>query len=144
MNRSLPPWLKEQLLNLHDRNYFAKYLGMEIVDVHEGEARVSMFVTYKHTNIRGVIHGGALMSLADMAMGLACASLGRRIVTLDLNINFIGRTKEGDTVTASTKVIHHDKTTIIVEGDITDRKEKLLAKTRGTFFVIGEYRPEDG
>ena len=29
-----------------------------------------MYVTHKHTNARGVIHGGALVSLADMAMGL--------------------------------------------------------------------------
>jgi uncharacterized protein (TIGR00369 family) len=134
-------WLKELLLHMHDRNLFAKYMGMDIMDIQEGESNVSMVVTHKHTNTRGVIHGGALVSLADMSMGLACHTLGRRIVTLDLNISFTRRAKEGDTVKASTKVIHSGKTTMVVEGDVTDSEGKLLAKARGTFFVIGRYEP---
>jgi uncharacterized protein (TIGR00369 family) len=136
-------WLKELLLHMHDRNLFAKYMGMEIADIREGESVVTMFVTHKHTNARGVIHGGALVSLADMAMGLACHSFARRVVTLDLNISFTHRAKEGDTVKAFSTVIHCGKTTMVVEGSITDGVGKLLAKARGTFFVIGHYTEND-
>ncbi|MCX5839492.1 MAG: PaaI family thioesterase [Deltaproteobacteria bacterium] len=139
----VPVWLKQLLLSIHDRNLFAKYLGMEIAAVHRGDSIVSMLVTHKHTNIRGVSHGGALVSLADMAMMLSCASLGRRVVTLDLNVNFVRRASEGYTVMAHSKVIHRGKTTMVVEGSITDDSGQLLAKARGTFFVIGEYRPEE-
>jgi 1,4-dihydroxy-2-naphthoyl-CoA hydrolase len=139
----VPVWLKELLLSMHDRNLFAKYLGMEIVAIHRGDPVVSMLVTHKHTNIRGVSHGGALVSLADMAMMLSCASLGRRVVTLDLNVNFVRRAKEGYTVMAYPKVIHSGKMTMVVEGSITDESKLLLAKTRGTFFVTGEYQPEE-
>jgi uncharacterized protein (TIGR00369 family) len=135
-------WLNELLLQMHDRNLFAKYMGMEIVDIQDGESVVTMFVTHKHTNIRGVVHGGALVSLADMAMGLACHSLARRVVTLDLNISFTRRIKEGDTVKALSKVIHSGKTTMVVEGHITDSSGRLLAAARGTFFVIGQYSPD--
>lgn len=137
------PWLKELLLSIHERNLFAKYLGMEIVDVHRGDSVVSMLVTHKHTNIRGVSHGGALVSLADMAMMLACATLGRRVVTLDLNISFVRRASEGCTVRAHSKVVHSGKTTVVVEGKITDGSRRLLATARGTFFATGEYRPGD-
>jgi uncharacterized protein (TIGR00369 family) len=106
------------------------------------ESVVSMFVTHKHTNNRGVIHGGALVSLADMAMGLACHSLARRVVTLDLNISFTRRAKEGDTVKALFKVIHNGKTMMVVEGHIVDSSERLLAAARGTFFVVGQYNPD--
>jgi 1,4-dihydroxy-2-naphthoyl-CoA hydrolase len=136
-------WLKELLLSIHDRNLFAKYLGMEIVDVHRGDSVVSMLVTHKHTNIRGVSHGGALVSLADMAMMLSCATLGRRVVTLDLNINFVRRVSEGYMVKAHSMVIHSGKTTMVVEGRITDESRLLLAIARGTFFTTGEYQPGD-
>lgn len=136
-------WLKELLLGIHDRNLFAKYLGMEIVDVRKGGSVVAMLITDKHTNIRGVSHGGALVSLADMAMMLACATLGRRTVTLDLNISFVRRVSEGCVIRARCKVIHSGKTTMVVEGKITDRSRRLLATARGTFFATGEYRPGD-
>jgi uncharacterized protein (TIGR00369 family) len=137
------PWLKELLLSIHDRNLFAKYLGMEIVDMHKGDSTVSMLITDKHTNIRGVSHGGALVSLADMAMMLSCATLGRRTVTLDLNISFVRRVSDGFTVRAHSRVIHSGKTTMVVEGKITDGSRRLLAIARGTFFATGEYRPGD-
>lgn len=136
-------WLEALLRHNHDRNYFAKYLGMEIAEIGKGEGIVSMLVTAKHTNIRKVVHGGALVSLEDMAMGLACASLGRHVVTLDLNISFMRRAKEGDTVKAFTKVLHKGKTTMVVGGSILDETGILLAEARGTFFVTGEYTPEE-
>ena len=64
-------------------------------------------------------------------------------MTLDLNISFTRRVKEGETVKAFSKVIHGGKTTMVVEGSITDEAGKLLAKARGTFFVIG-YTTENG
>jgi uncharacterized protein (TIGR00369 family) len=140
--KPVAPWLSELLLHMHERNLFAKYMGMEIVDIRECESVVSMIVTHKHTNNRGVIHGGALVSLADMAMGLACHSLAKRVVTLDLNISFIRRAKEGDTTTAYCQVIHSGKTTMVVKGHIKDSSERLLAEARGTFFVIGQHNQD--
>ncbi|MDA8126300.1 MAG: PaaI family thioesterase [Deltaproteobacteria bacterium] len=134
-------WLEVQLLSIHDRNYFAKYLDMEIVHIGKGNSVVSMPVTHKHTNIRGVVHGGALVSLADMSMMLSCASLGKRTVTLDLNISFVRRVREGDRVIAFPRVIHKGKTTMVVAGSIVDEEGNLLSEARGTFFVTGDYTP---
>jgi len=136
-------WLKELLLSLHERNQFAKYLGMEIIRVHKGDSVVSMLVTHRHTNIRKVVHGGAMVSLVDMAMMLSCASLGRRVLTLDLNISFFRRVKEGDWVTAFSRVIHSGNKTVVVEGSIKDKEDKLLSRARGTFFAVGQYQPGD-
>lgn len=139
----LEGWLRDLLLHVHDRNYFAKYLGMEIVEIGKGDCCVSMLVTHKHINIRGVIHGGAIVSLADMSMMLACATMGKHTVTLDLNINFVRRVREGDIVKAFPQVIHKGKTTMVVRGSILDAKGQLLAEARGTFFVTGDYTPDD-
>lgn len=139
----LSGWLKKLLFFMHDHNVFAKYMGMRIINIFQGESIVSMEVTKKHTNIQGEIHGGGLVSLADMAMGLACNSLGKKLVTLDLSISFIHRAGEGDIIKAHSRVIHNGKSTMVVASDIKDASENLLAKARATFFVIGEYTPKD-
>jgi acyl-CoA thioesterase len=136
-------WLYELLLRIHDRNLFAKYLGMEIVDIRAGYSIVSMLVTHRHTNIRGVVHGGALVAMADAAMMMSCATLGRRTVTLDLNISFVSRVREQDTVTAFSQVIHSGSKTVVVDSSIQESQGKLLARARGTFFATGVYRPSD-
>jgi uncharacterized protein (TIGR00369 family) len=140
---SLTGWLRDLLLHVHERNYFAKYLGMEIDEIGERNCIVSMPVTHRHINIRGVVHGGALVALADMSMMLACATLGKHTVTLDLNISFIRRVREGDVIRAYPQVIHKGKTTMVVRADILDRAGRLLAEARGTFFITGDYTPEE-
>lgn len=141
--KSLTGWLRDLLLHVHERNYFAKYLGMEIDEIGEHNCVVSMFVTHSHINIRGVVHGGALVALADMSMMLACATLGKHTVTLDLNISFIRRVSEGDIIKAYPLVIHKGKTTMVVRAGILDGAGRLLAEARGTFFVTGDYTPDE-
>lgn len=82
--------LKKQLTKLYDQNSFVRLLDMKIVEISEGKAVLTMAVDpNKHTNLYHVLHGGAQASLADTVMGVACATLGKRVVTIDMNINFI-------------------------------------------------------
>jgi acyl-CoA thioesterase len=141
--KNMTGWLKDLLLLVHDRNYFARYLGMEIRRLCERYCVVTMLVTDKHVNMRGVVHGGALASLADMSMMLACATLGKRTVTLDLNINFVRRVREGTVISSFAQVIHKGKATMVARSTILDPDKSLLAEARGTFFVIGDYTPEE-
>ncbi len=141
--KSIPGWLGDLLLNVHDNNFFARHLGMGIYELSERHCLVAMPVTKKHINIRGVVHGGALVSLADMSMMVACATLGKRTVTLELNINFVRRVRVGTIVASSSQVIHKGKTAMVVRSSIQDEGGRLLAEARGTFFVTGEYSPEE-
>ncbi len=135
--------LDEQLLGYFKQQYhdnqFVNLLGMKIVAAHQGRLELSMLIDAKHTNLYKVVHGGALASLADTAMGVACATLGSRVVTLEFNMNFIHNVKPGDEVRALATVIHHGRTTMVVEASLTDQAGQLLCKARGTFFVIGKF-----
>ncbi|EAX46734.1 uncharacterized domain 1 [Thermosinus carboxydivorans Nor1] len=134
-------WLKEHLKNIYDRNPYVRLLQMSIAKIEEGRAELTMPVIYgKHTNLYGVAHGGALASLADTAMGVACATLGNRVVTIDMNINYIRGAQQQSVVKAVGTVVHKGKSTMVVEADVRDCAEDiLLAKARGTFFVIGAF-----
>lgn len=121
-------------------NSFVRLLRMKLERVESGTAEVSMPIDpATHTNLYGVSHGGSLASVADTVMGVACASLGRRVVTLDLNVNFIKAAAADTEVKAVARVVHNGRQTLVVECDVLGVEDRLLAKARGTFFVVGQF-----
>lgn len=131
---------RNRLKELYNKNPHVRLLQMKLADIQEGAVVLLMPVIREvHGNLYGMVHGGALASLADTAMGVACASTGKRVVTLDMNINYTAAAGEGEMVTAAAKVIHGGKSTVVVECEMTDTAGRLLAKARGTFFVIGQF-----
>ena len=85
----------------------------------------------------GVLHGGALMSLADTG-GAVCAFLNlpkgsTGTTTIESKTNLLAAVREG-TVTARSTPLHAGRTVIVVETELhTDR---LVAKTIQTQAVL--------
>src|SRR5262245_2747334 len=86
----------------------------------------------------GVLHGGVVMSLADVA-GAVCAFLnlpaGATTVTIESKTNFLGAIREG-TVTARARPLHVGKTTIVLETDVFDTEGRRVARTMQTQAVL--------
>ena len=75
-------------ISVFNQSEFARLLGMEITEAHDGYARVTMDGIGKN-NPRGVVHGGAVFALADQAFGIA-ANCGSAIrVAVSTYIQFI-------------------------------------------------------
>ena len=135
--------MQQYLRKIYSQNSFVNLLEMKLIHVEPGNAILSMPIDpAKHTNLYNVAHGGALASLADTAMGVACASLGRRVVTLELNMNFIKAPDSGTVIRACGRVLHNGGHTLVVECDVLGEKEVLLGKARGTFYVVGKFDME--
>ena len=135
--------LQQYLRKIYSQNSFVNLLEMKLIHVEPGNAELVMPIDpAKHTNLYNVAHGGALASLADTAMGVACASLGRRVVTLELNMNFIKAPDSGTKIRACGRVVHNGGHTLVVECDVLSEKEVLLGKARGTFYVVGKFDME--
>jgi uncharacterized protein (TIGR00369 family) len=87
----------------------------------------------------GLLHGGAVMALADTAGGaLAFANLPEGATgtsTIESKTNFLRGVRAG-TVTAQARVLHAGGTTIVVETEIRDAAGKLVAKTTQTQAVL--------
>ena len=66
----------------------ARLLGMEIVEVWDGGARVVMDTEGKR-NAFHVVHGGAVFALADQAFGIAANARGEMQVAISAHIHFI-------------------------------------------------------
>jgi uncharacterized protein (TIGR00369 family) len=87
----------------------------------------------------GILHGGAIMALADSA-GAACALLNlpqdaAGTSTIESKTNFVGAVRSGS-VTATSAVLHRGGTTIVVETTVRDSAQKLVAKVTQTQLVL--------
>jgi 1,4-dihydroxy-2-naphthoyl-CoA hydrolase len=79
----------------------------------------------------GLLHGGALMTLADSCGGV-CAFLNLpegalATATIESKTNFLRGVREGH-VTASTRPLHAGRTMIVLETEIAGEKGELVAK----------------
>jgi uncharacterized protein (TIGR00369 family) len=86
----------------------------------------------------GVLHGGAVMTLAD-SLGGICAFLnlpeGAGTSTIESKTNFVRGVREGE-VTATTEPIHVGGRTIVVQTRVQDEKGRLVALTTQTQAVL--------
>ncbi len=131
--------LSEAIRTFYDKNPFVQHLDMQIDYISDGKTRLVMTVDEaKHTNFYGVAHGGALASLADTAMGSACLSVGKKVVTIEMNFNCIKPAPAGRNIVAEASILHNGSKTIIAEAEIRGEDGTLLVKARGSFFVIGQ------
>lgn len=132
--------LKTHLYELYAHNPFVNLLQMKIEELGEGTVKLSMPVLAdKHTNLYNMAHGGALASLADTAMGMACATTGKKVVTLDMNLNYIRGAECQEAIIATGTLIHNGRSTMVAEAEIVNSSRNLLVKARATFFVTGTF-----
>jgi len=77
---------------------FEDLLNISIVDAKEGSATLTMPFLYDYAQGAGLMHGGALVSLADTAMAMALKSLlkpGSRFATVQLETHFLKAVTQG-------------------------------------------------
>ena len=83
-----PDGIVRERITAFDSSDFARLLGMEIVEARDGFARVIM-PSVKKKNPNGVIHGGAIFSLADQAFGMAANAGTVQRVAVSVHIQYI-------------------------------------------------------
>jgi len=81
------------------REGLAPALGVEIEEVREGYARLSMTVRLDMTNGHGMVHGGMVFSLADCAFAYACNSRNVATVAQAASIVFLSSAQAGERLT---------------------------------------------
>ncbi|HMD40153.1 MAG TPA: PaaI family thioesterase [Candidatus Acidoferrum sp.] len=115
-----------------------KLIGFEVKEFADGRAVVTLAAGPQHANPMGTLHGGILCDIADAAMGIAFASTlapDESFTTIELKINFF-RPVWTALLKAEGKVIRRGSTVGYVECEITDEKERLVAKATSTCLVL--------
>lgn len=114
-------------------------LGLASHSVGPDEVVLSMPWRADLCTTGGVLHGGAVMALADSAGGAcAFANLPEGAVgtsTIESKTNFLGAVRDG-TVTATARPLHVGRTTIVVETELRRDDSRLVAKVTQTQTVL--------
>ena len=120
-------------------NHFLQSSRMKVTDAGDGYATVEMKIDEQILNIYGLVHGGAIFSLADTAAGAASFTTGRESVTLNSSINFL-RPGTGGKLRACATKIHAGRTTGVYEVFIYNDLDVLLSRATFTMFFLDEER----
>ena len=117
---------------------FSKWLGIEIIDIKEGYAKVKMTIRKEMVNGFLVVHGGIPFSLADSAFAFACNNRNNLSLALECNISFLKQVNIGDVLTAEAKEIHNGKSTGVYSISIINQNNQQVALFKGTCFRTGK------
>jgi len=115
---------------------FVDHLGFELVLFDGGESEIIFMLRPEHLNSFGVAHGGATMTLMDVAMAVAARSVQKDMgaVTIEMKTSFMLPAK--GRLIAKGHLIQRTKSLAFVEAKVTDADGRLCAHSTGTFKYV--------
>jgi acyl-CoA thioesterase len=106
-------------------------LGMEIVEVGSGRARLSMTITERMLNGHGSCHGGFIFSLADSAFAFACNSHGQPAVAQHCSVTYVAPGRLGMRLVADARERQRGERSGIYDITVRDETGMVIAEFRG-------------
>lgn len=122
-------------------DHFAGKVGVVLMEVKEGYSKASLTITEEHLNAGHCTQGGALFTLADLALAAAANSHGALALSLSSNITFLRSSGPGDTLYAEARERYIGRTTGYYQIDITNQKGDLIATFESSVFRKGDVLP---
>lgn len=118
---------------------YSELSGIELISVTSKEVVCQLLVTNKLANRNGMLHGGAVMTLADDAAGtLAFINIpaGKTNTTIESKTNFMRGVRLGDTVTARCKLLHRGRTMLVMQTEMTREDGQIAAVSMQTHLIL--------
>lgn len=113
---------------------FARWFQAEVRRREGGEAELLLPVREEFLQGQGLVHGGILAALLDSALGQAVESLGVKVVTAELSVNYLRPVREG-VLWARGFVVHAGKRLFHAAGEAWLEGERV-AFAKGTFYRV--------
>lgn len=109
----------------------SSWLGMELGEVDEGRAVLTLTIEPHHANGHGICHGGITFALADSAFAFACNSRNQSTVAQHNVISYIAPAKIGDRLTATAIEVSLNGRSGIYDVKVKNAKDQTVAEFRG-------------
>lgn len=113
---------------------FAAQAGVELLEVKEGYSKASMTIKEEHLNAGHRTQGGAIFTLADLALAAAANSHGTLAFSLSSNITFLRASCAGDTLYAEARERYTGRSTGYYQIDVTNQRGELIATFESSVF----------
>ena len=122
-------------MDIFNQDAYAEHLGIEIVEMSEGSSLVKMPIKPFLLNGGGRVHGGALLSLADMALASAAISRGDYGSAISVQMNFMKGAKQG-TLWARGKELSQGRSIRHYLISVEDDEQNLIGSFQGTVYLM--------
>ena len=118
---------------------FEIHVGPAFAQGEPGARRYAFQVRPEHCNMRGVVHGGMLMTLADMTLGQAVWDVTDKApsVTLNMQSQFLKSAKAGDWIEVVPELTRRTRAFVFMRGDFTVNGE-IVMTTSSVWKMLGQ------
>lgn len=116
---------------MFDRDGASQALGMELLEIRPGYARMSMPVRRDMLNGHAICHGGYVFMLADSTFAFACNSHNLVTVGAGCTIDYLAPGHEGDLLTAEAVEVSLSGKTGIYDVRVSNQNGRAIALMRG-------------
>ncbi|MGQ9532912.1 MAG: PaaI family thioesterase [Desulfotomaculales bacterium] len=134
----LTPELAAELERAFRAHPFAGLMGIRLTSIATGRCALAMTASPHQANLHGTLHGGAIATLLDMAMGAAVYTLNVRAVTVELVVTYLAPANPGELVTATGEVTHRGRR-IIVAQSTARGPAGTVARGHGLYLPRGSF-----
>ncbi len=116
---------------------FNEHLGIEVMEAHSDGMTIRCAVRPEMRNGHGVLHGGVIATMADVAVGVALKPriAGRKATTIDLKVNYLKPVVEGS-LWARCYLVRVGKRLITGRVDLTDDHGSLVAIAIASYMLL--------
>lgn len=138
MAREWTPELIREQFSKRLGSLFNGHVGIEFVEAGKGFARLRLPIRDEILQPTGIVHGGAVCTLADVTAGVAAHVSyppGTEIVTVELKVNFLAGLREG-VLHSEALAIHIGRRTSVWEIRVDHDSGRHVAFASGTFMVV--------
>jgi acyl-CoA thioesterase len=119
--------------HIQENDRFAREVGIQLIEASDGSARAELTVEPRHFNSKGMVHGGALFTLADLAFAAACNSRGQVAVAVNATMAFVKAVDKGKLVAEARELAFHPKLATYMVT-VTDEGGEPVAVFQGTAY----------
>ena len=123
----------ESVRNLLNNDQFAKFCGIKLLELSAGSAKTRLKIEKQHLNGVGVVHGGAIFTLADFAFAAASNSHGNIALAINANISFTKATVGGILTAIATETSLNSKLATYTVR-VTNDEDELVAIFQGMVY----------
>jgi acyl-CoA thioesterase len=122
---------------MYEQDRASQALGMRILEVRPGYARLAMQVREDMVNGHQICHGGLIFTLADSAFAFACNTYDLVTVASAASVEFLLTARLGDELTAIAEERSRSKRTGVYDVTVRNSQGECVALFRGRSHQIG-------
>ena len=127
----------DKIRDIRNEESFGKRLGIRYTKVAEGEADAELPMRDEFLNIHNTVHGGILLTLADVTGGTAACTHGSSVVTVDNSYHFLRAGAKVSLLKAHAREIKAGKKIMVYDVTVFDQDDRLLGEGIFTYMPTG-------